>query len=213
MAPPPKRNRERQVPYRHPAALPEDALLEACGIGQGRSSGPGGQHRNKVQTQVTLTHIPTGIFAVAGERRSMTENRHVAARRLRLKLAVEHREEVPPGDIGSALWKSRVKPAKRSGPKKKDPDETFFEAMGVTLRTPEPETPTGRIVVNAEHWDYASLLAEALDAVAAAGWEPKPAAVRLGVSQSQLIKLIKDHPPALAKLNDERRARGLHPIK
>lgn len=96
----------------HPAALPEDELLKQCSLTRGRGSGPGGQHRNKVQTLVELAHRPTGISAHAGERRSPEVNRRVALRRLRLALATERREPVPDGEIRSDLWRSRVRAGK-----------------------------------------------------------------------------------------------------
>lgn len=96
----------------HPATLDDEALLKDCDLGRGRSSGPGGQHRNKVQSLVELTHRPTGVEAHAGERRSAQENKRVALKRLRLQLALQTRSPVPIGDIGSAMWKSRVKDGK-----------------------------------------------------------------------------------------------------
>ena len=48
------------------------------------------------------------------------------------------------------------------------------------------------------------------DASAAAGWEGKPAAVRLGVSPTQLVKLVKAHTAAWGQLNEHREAKGLH---
>ncbi len=197
--------------YPHPAALPDDALLAACSSSLERTSGPGGQHRNKVSTQVVLRHDATGLEAHAGERRTVRENRPVAIRRLRLRLAVEHRAPVPDGEIGSALWRSRRTKMKQP-PKQREPKDPVFEQLGVTLRT-EPDRPRFRIACNPKHRDYPALLAECLDAIAAAGWDPKPAALRLGVSASQLVKLLRDHPPALAKLNDEREARGMHKLK
>lgn len=91
----------------HPAALDDQTLLDACDETHTRRGGPGGQHRNKVQTAVILRHRPTGVRAEAAERRSQAENRAVALRRLRLRLALEHRE--PAGDGVSPLWTARVR--------------------------------------------------------------------------------------------------------
>ena len=205
-----QRTTPEQPFYHHPAALPDKRLLEACVMGQSRASGPGGQHRNKVQTQVTLTHRPTGVAATAGEHRSQVENKMLALRRLRLKLAVEHRTDVESGDIGSALLKSRTVAPKREAASTPDPDEQFFRSIGISLR---PHSGTGvrrRLAVSDRHRDFPAILAEVLDAVAAAGWEAKHAATRFGVSQSQVLKLIKKHPPALHEVNAQRKRRGKH---
>jgi hypothetical protein len=90
----------------HPAAIDPDALLGECTERHTRRSGPGGQHRNKVATAVILRHEPTGLTAEASERRSQAENRSVALRRLRLRLALEHRSPTPPAGP-SDLWRSR----------------------------------------------------------------------------------------------------------
>jgi len=63
-------------------------LLRACVLRRGRTRGPGGQNRNKVETAVYLLHRPTGVAAAATERRSQAENLRVALFRLRLQLAV-----------------------------------------------------------------------------------------------------------------------------
>jgi len=173
----------------HPACLAENVLLEQCDVVPGRSGGPGGQNRNKVSTQITLKHLPTGLMAQAGERRSQMENRHVAVVRLRLVLAVEHRAAVPKGrglalldlPAGSVLWRSRVRGRK--------------------------------IACNPSHWDFPSMLAEAMDVLADMGFEPRRAALMLDVSASQLIRLVAEHPPALLLVNAERQKRGKHALK
>lgn len=90
----------------HPAALPDEALLDDCRETRTKRSGPGGQHRNKTETAIVLVHVPTGIAAEASERRSQHENRGVALKRLRLRLALEHRSKSKPS-APSALWQSR----------------------------------------------------------------------------------------------------------
>jgi hypothetical protein len=188
-------------PYKHPACLDDRTLLSQCSVERGRSGGPGGQNRNKVETLVELTHGPTGVSAHAGERRSQEENKRVALKRLRLALAVHVRMPVPMGDVGSDLWKSR-----RRGPREDanrgSPPKSRWSAGG-----------QGVLEVNPDHHDYPCLLAEALDVISASNWDPKPASLRLEVSASQLVKLIKEHPAALAMWNAEREKQGMRALK
>ena len=158
----------------HPAQLPIDALLADCQSVRTRRSGPGGQHRNKVETAVVIEHMPTRIRAEANERRSQEQNRQVALRRLRVKLAVETR--TLPADTITDRWAARV-----SG---------------------------NRLSVSGTHDDFPALLAEALDRIAAEDFDLSTSADKLGVSSSQLVKLLKIEPSALAWVNRERIARG-----
>lgn len=90
--------------------LDEAALLAECETRRQRRSGPGGQHRNKVETAVVITHSPTGVQGAATERRSQEQNRKVAILRLRINLAIHHRTEVPAeGYQPSALWQQRCR--------------------------------------------------------------------------------------------------------
>jgi protein subunit release factor B len=47
-----------------------------------RSSGPGGQHVNKVSTAVTLRHRPSGVSVTVQNSRSQATNRRIARERL-----------------------------------------------------------------------------------------------------------------------------------
>ncbi len=91
----------------HPATLPAETLLAACDVERLRRSGPGGQHRNKVETAIRLTHRRTGITAMATERRSQAANLSQASRRLRVNLALELRTFPPQSP--SSVWTSRCR--------------------------------------------------------------------------------------------------------
>lgn len=51
-----------------------------------KSSGPGGQHVNKRETQVSLTHLPSGIRAESAQTRSQRRNRKLAKQQLEERL-------------------------------------------------------------------------------------------------------------------------------
>eukprot|EP00466_Bigelowiella_natans_P003402 jgi/Bigna1/133871/aug1.23_g8579 len=70
----------------------DDAFVKQhCESKRYRGSGPGGQHRNKVETCARVTHIATGISATACEHRELKLNTDMAVRRLRIKLAADIR--------------------------------------------------------------------------------------------------------------------------
>ena len=166
----------------HPAGLDDPALGRQCEVTFGRASGPGGQHRNKVETAVRIVHVPTGIEATAAERRSQSQNRHVAERRLRVKLATGVRTQLETGPYRpSTLWSQR-----RQG-----------RAMPV----------------NPKNKDFPALLAEALDVVAAKKFDVGGAAGMLGITMSQLAKLLGREPKALAWVNEGREKRGLPKLR
>ncbi len=60
-----------------------------------KASGPGGQHRNKTESAVRVTHVPTGVTVIAAESRSQHRNRMVAMERLRQRLEVMFAEKRP----------------------------------------------------------------------------------------------------------------------
>jgi len=74
-------------------ALKKQVIIETY-----RSSGPGGQRKNKVETAVRLRHPLSGITVVATEHRSQAENRKLAFERLRerlIKLNRPKRRRIP----------------------------------------------------------------------------------------------------------------------
>lgn len=90
---------------------PQDVSIQTF-----RASGPGGQHRNKVETAVRLIHDPSGISVSATEARSQLQNKKIAWQKLTKRIVNTNQKRLQ--DFNTDQWTTQLT-IQRGNPNKK----------------------------------------------------------------------------------------------
>ena len=105
-----------------------DELLNECKIETFRSGGKGGQHANKTESAVRLTHLPSGITASSQDHRSQYLNKLDCLKELRnriIKLNHKPKMRIKTKPTRSSIEK-RLKYKKQQSEKKKNRKKSNF---------------------------------------------------------------------------------------
>ncbi len=115
-------NSRRQTSFASVEVMPEieddqeiKVKPEELRIDTFRSSGAGGQHINKTDSAIRITHLPTGIVVACQNERSQTQNREMAMKMLVSKLIEKReaermeRDQDIKGEIKKIEWGSQIR--------------------------------------------------------------------------------------------------------
>lgn len=163
--------------------LNETAFLKTCRFEAYMASGPGGQKRNRTYSAVRLTHLPTGLAAIAEDSRSQNENKHKALKRLRMAIALRVRKNTPVGSF----------------------------CMPEQLR--EYIKPDAPLQINMKNPLYPLLCATTLDALYCAAGKVGDAAALISISTGRFNKFLSKDTDLFSAANELRLLFHLKPLK
>ena len=171
----------------------ETALLRDCRVDTYKSSGPGGQRKNKVETAVRLVHEPSGVSAQGQQTRSQGRNKTLALRNLRMHIACACR--LPQNLDQLAI-----------------PDE-IAEYFQLSTRPGAPEHVKMRLALKSGNRCFWPVAALVLDVFDAAKGQLSNASHALGASTANLAAFLRSHRNLLEAAQAIRKTHGHTPLR
>ncbi len=171
--------------------LDDAAMLAQCDLHTYKSSGPGGQHRNKVSSAIRLKHRPTGISAHGDDSRSQHENKRLAISRLRMNIACQLRQAIDPATVAIPATVAECMFVARGG-----------DAKGRKRLDVGPK--------DHRFWQVACFL---LDLLEACKGQLSSAAACLGITTGNLASLLESQRHLFAAAQQIRKTHGLKPLQ
>jgi hypothetical protein len=191
-------------------ALDDTVLLRQCEVHTYKSSGPGGQHRNKVSSAVRLVHEPTRIAAHGDDSRSQHENKRLALKRLRMNIAMHLRGPVdaaagPPAFVRECMFHPRGKklniaPASPAPPLQSE------------IRNPKSEISPMRLEIGTKDFRFWRIAAWLLDVLDSRAGRVAEAAAVAGITTGNFSDLLTSDRHLLAAAQEIRKRHNLKPL-
>ena len=163
--------------------LEDQALVAQCAVDRYRSSGPGGQKRNKTSSAIRLRHRPTGLAVIATEDRSQHVNMSRAIRRLREAIALNVRSQID------------------------------LEGYAPSVLLHSCMSQDGRLCVGRRDHRYYAAVSELLDLITGCSGRISKAAECIGASTANLVKFVQKDAKLLKRVNEIRDHAGVRPLK
>ncbi|KAJ3708247.1 hypothetical protein LUZ61_011952 [Rhynchospora tenuis] len=168
----------------------DEELMAQCEMDTYKTSGPGGQHRNKRETAVRLKHLPSGITAQAGEDRSQHKNRASALSRLRTLIALKVRNQIDLEAYSPPIELLQILPLKST---------IRGSDVGNQIGPKNPKFVPGMKAL--------------LDLIYSVEGSVSEAAKILGLSTGALSRLILSDDSLRVAVNEIRASKGLKPLR
>jgi hypothetical protein len=195
-------------------ALDDAALLRQCEVHTYKSSGPGGQHRNKVSSAVRLVHEPTRISAHGDDSRSQHENKRLALKRLRMNIAMHLRGGVdrtlpPPAFVRECMFHPRGK-TKNCG--LQIADRKLNGAGEEPAPPPQPAIAPMRLEIGTKDFRFWRIAAWLLDVLESCSGRMSDAAGVVGITTGNFSDLLTSDRHLLAAAQEIRKRHNLKPL-